>query len=248
MFAVSVATTIVRTVFAEKGWGLSNEPIGSELNIWRRPTRGGRGPTPSFDRDRLAAAGVELADARGLAAVTMRAVAGALGSKPASLYRYVRTRDEVLELMVDRVNGEILLDGGERGWREGLLAVARGSRDCYLRHPWLLEALAAPMPMGPSAIAYLEHVLTLLEGLPQPPGRRLEAIAVMNAVTAALVRSELMPQAQRRMLDDLPDQLLPSADNHPSLTAALLDANGGADTPEKAFDRIVGNVIAGLLG
>lgn len=227
---------------------MSDGPVSNELSIWRRPARGGRGPAPSFDRDRLAAAGVGLADADGLPAVTMRAVADALGSKPASLYRYVRTRDEVLELMVDRVNGEIPLDGRRRGWREGLLSLARGSRACYLRHPWLLGALATPMPMGPNTVDYLEYALTLLDGLPQPPARRLEAIAMMNAVTAALVRNELAPQAHSRLLDGLPDQPLPGSGDHPSLTAALRDASTADDTPEQVFDRIVGDVIVGLLG
>lgn len=52
----------------------------SAHSIWLRPERAGRGPTPTFDRDRIAAAGIALADADGLPAVTMRAVAVALGA------------------------------------------------------------------------------------------------------------------------------------------------------------------------
>ncbi len=75
-------------------------------SIWTRPERAARGPAPEHSRAEIAAAGVALADRRGLAAVTMRSVAAAIGAAPASLYRYVATRDELVELMADQVYGE----------------------------------------------------------------------------------------------------------------------------------------------
>lgn len=118
-------------------------------SIWLRPERAGRGPAPAFDRDRIAAAGIALADADGLTAVTMRAVALALGAGPASLYRYVATRDELLELMIDQVNGEISYAAlGSGHWLDDLLALARQSRGVYLAHPWLLDATATRTPWG----------------------------------------------------------------------------------------------------
>ncbi|SDS08120.1 TetR/AcrR family transcriptional regulator [Microlunatus soli] len=216
-------------------------------SIWRRPARGGRGPTPSFDRDRLAAAGVALADERGLAAVTMRAVAEALGSKPASLYRYIRTRDELIELMVDRVNGEILRPADGDGWRTELLALARSGRDCYRRHPWLLDATASAHPMGPRTLDYLEDALSVLRDVPLPPGRKLEAIAVLNALTAALVRNEL--NSHQRSLPIGESELAPGPDSHPMLTAALAaGTEAEQDDEAEVFDRIVAGVISGLLG
>lgn len=65
--------------------------------IWLRPERSGRGPAPEYSRAQIARAGVELADADGLTSVTMRSVAAAVGAGPASLYRYVATRDELVE-------------------------------------------------------------------------------------------------------------------------------------------------------
>ena len=59
---------------------------------------------------------MRLADARGLGAVTMRSVAAAIGTAPASLYRYVATREELVELMADQVYGEFRYSGpGVRG-------------------------------------------------------------------------------------------------------------------------------------
>ena len=63
-----------------------NPPGGS---IWTRPERAPRGPVPEHSRAKIAAAGILIADADGLGAVTMRSVAAAVGTGPASLYRYV---------------------------------------------------------------------------------------------------------------------------------------------------------------
>src|SRR5215470_1669238 len=75
-------------------------------SIWTRPERSARGPSPEHSRAEIASAGVTLADASGLGAVTMRSAAAAIGTAPASLYRYVATRDELVELMADQVYGE----------------------------------------------------------------------------------------------------------------------------------------------
>src|SRR6201986_168632 len=75
-------------------------------SIWLRPERSARGPVPEHSRAEIAQAAVALADEGGLAAVTMRSVAAAIGTGPASLYRYVATRDEILELMIDEAGGE----------------------------------------------------------------------------------------------------------------------------------------------
>ena len=83
--------------------------------IWTRPVRGSRGPAPGRSRDAIVAAAVALADADGLDAVSMRAVATALGTGAGSLYRYLSSRDDLLDLMVDRVAGELRpVSGGGR--------------------------------------------------------------------------------------------------------------------------------------
>src|SRR3984957_2828821 len=74
--------------------------------IWTRPARGARGPVPEHSRAELASAGGPLADDRGLAAGTMRSRAAGVGPAPASLYRYLATRDELVALMADHVYGE----------------------------------------------------------------------------------------------------------------------------------------------
>ena len=87
-----------------------NKPPGG--SIWTRPERSARGPVPEHSRAEIASAGVALADAAGLGAVTMRSVAAAIGTGPASLYRYLANRAELLELMADQARGELGYDGG----------------------------------------------------------------------------------------------------------------------------------------
>jgi AcrR family transcriptional regulator len=224
-------------------------------SIWLRPERGGRGPVPAFDRDRIAAVGVALADADGLPAVTMRAVAVALGAGPASLYRYVATRDELLELMIDQVNGEISYAAlGSGHWLDDLLTLARQSRGVYLAHPWLLDATATRTPLGPHAVTYLEHALAALADLNVSPRTKLETIAILNAVVSTLTRAEVIqrfagqtiPQWQQDQAEYLTQVAM--AGHYPHLATALTEQPPKAeDSSESLFNRILTRVLTGLL-
>ncbi|GAA4624304.1 TetR/AcrR family transcriptional regulator C-terminal domain-containing protein [Actinoallomurus vinaceus] len=227
---------------------------GPVRSIWLRPERGARGPAPEYSRGRIATAGVALADADGLAAVTMRAVADALGTGPASLYRYVATRDELIELMINEVNGEFdhTAPGGGH-WLQDLLALARQSRGIYLRHPWLLDATGLDGPIGPNAVDYLEHALAALSGVDVDPRTKLEAIGVLNGLVALLARAEIaqgtagrtLPQWQREQTAYLSEAL--KAGRHPHLAAALATRPPEAEPAESLFDRVVARVLTGLL-
>ncbi|WP_051846894.1 TetR/AcrR family transcriptional regulator [Streptomyces sp. NRRL F-5053] len=204
-------------------------------SIWLRPALSGRGPAPAFDRERLADAGVRLADAEGLAAVTMRAVARSLGSAPASLYRYVTTREELLELMIDRAVGEVRFDGlGSGDWLDDLRTLAHRSREVQLRHPWLPEATASGSPLGPHTVAYLEHALAALAPVPVPARTKLEAVGVLQSVVGSLTRAErarrtdggTLARWQRADREFLARTV--AAGEHPHVAAAVTAAGGGA--------------------
>ncbi|HSA52066.1 MAG TPA: TetR/AcrR family transcriptional regulator [Yinghuangia sp.] len=223
-------------------------------SVWLRPERSGRGPAPTFDRDRLAAAGITVADAGGLAAVTMRAVADELGTAPASLYRYVATRDDLVELMADRVAGEIAYRPTTGRPLDDVLHLAHESRRAYLRHPWLLDVAAPRTPLGPRAVDYLDRVLAAFADHPADARTKLEAVGVMNAVVASLTRAELdrrqegrtIPQDQRAQHAYLTHVV--AEGRHPHLAAALTAGKAPDDeAPDSMFTRIVSRVVRGLL-
>jgi AcrR family transcriptional regulator len=104
------------------------------------------------------AAGVEIADAEGLAALSVRKVASRLGIGAMSLYTYVPGRSELVELMIDRVYAEHTIPEPQLPWRRRLEAWARETWRIYGGHPWLLDYNMARLPIGP-------HVLDVSEAL-----------------------------------------------------------------------------------
>jgi AcrR family transcriptional regulator len=178
-------------------------------SIWLRPERSARGPVPEHSRAEIARAAVALADEGGLAAVTMRSVAAAIGTGPASLYRYVTTRDEILELMADDAAGEYHFappslskpQPHEPQSRQshqpqradplpGLLQLARQARQIFRRHPWLIDLPAVGGLPGPNAIAFTEHVLAVLDGTPLTSTARLEMVGIFTGLVRLLTRTE----------------------------------------------------------
>ena len=218
-------------------------------SIWLRPERAGRGPVPEHDRARIAATAVALADADGLGAVSMRRIASLLGTGPASLYRYVDSRDELLELMADAVAGELDLSRPPSGdWRADLVALAHQLRDAYRRHPWLLDLVPGRVGIGPRAVDQLEYALAALAGVDVAGPIKLEAVAMLNGIVALAVRTELTVGDSTASWSAAQAEFLGAvvaAGGHPHLAAALADA---PPVPEDALlDRILPRMLAGLL-
>jgi AcrR family transcriptional regulator len=218
-------------------------------SIWLRPERTGRGPVPEHDRARITTAAIALADADGLGAVSMRKIAAAIGTAPASLYRYVDSRDELLELMADAVASELDLSRQPSGdWRADLVALAHQLRDAYRRHPWLLDVVPGRVGPGPRAVDQLEYALAALAGLDVTGPVKLEAVAMLNGIVALAVRTErsvgdstaAWSAAQAEFLG-----AVVTAGRHPHLAAALAEAPPA--TEDALLDRMLPRMLAGLL-
>lgn len=125
-----------------------------------------RSEAPSgLDRERITAAAVRLLDAEGLARFSMRRLAAGLGVTAMSLYWYVDTKHDLLELALDRVLGELAFtpgpapdvlpapDGppGPGGWPGRLRALARAYHRILTEHPWVVPPTAAYPNIGPHA-------------------------------------------------------------------------------------------------
>lgn len=106
---------------------------------------------------------MRVADSEGLDAVTMRRVAQELDTGPASLYVYIENRDQLLNLVLDRVFGEIELPDAELGdWRTRLHALVSSSIEVIARRRGLALVALATIPTGPNALAVTEAMLGLL--------------------------------------------------------------------------------------
>ena len=167
------------------------EPVPS--SVWTRPRPEPRRRAPGVDQ--YVAAALAVADAEGLAAVSMRRVAGDLGSGTATLYRYITNRDELVDLMVDAVQGEDPLPESTEDWRAGLAAVAHALRATLLRHPWLAGELAGRPSLGPNSLRRSESALRAAVAL--TPDITLASQA-LGAVRAYVLGSVATQQAARR--------------------------------------------------
>jgi len=108
---------------AEKLRGAAD--VVSALDVWIRPTPGTR--KPRFTRDEIAKTAIEIADAEGFDAVSMRRIATELDAGTMTLYHYVRTKDELLTLLNDAVMGEVVVPEDElfpENWRDALKLIA----------------------------------------------------------------------------------------------------------------------------
>ncbi|WP_369193289.1 TetR/AcrR family transcriptional regulator [Streptomyces djakartensis] len=134
--------------------------------------RGGRGERPSgLDRERITAASVRLLDAEGLARFSMRRLAAELNVTAMSLYWYIDTKDDLLELALDAVYGELEPAGADHtdeDWPEQLRRLAGAYRGLLVRHPWVSPLAGRFLNIGPNSLAFSRVIQRLVRraGLP----------------------------------------------------------------------------------
>jgi TetR/AcrR family tetracycline transcriptional repressor len=107
--------------------------------------------------ERILEAAGRIADTEGLEALSMRRLGAELGSGATSVYWHVRNKDELLDLLVDRVIGEVVAEIiPAEGWREQMTEIARAARRVLVRHRHLAPVLGSRPTLGPNALAALE--------------------------------------------------------------------------------------------
>jgi AcrR family transcriptional regulator len=129
---------------------------------WQKPRRRRPAREP-LTRDRIVAAAIAILDRDGLDAVTTRRVAEDLGTGSASLYAHVASRDELLELMADRIAGEIEVpDPDPARWQDQIRTYARHAQRVWARHADITRASLASIPTGPGRLRLVERLLAIL--------------------------------------------------------------------------------------
>ena len=154
------------------------------------PHRGKRARAP-VTRERALRVAVALADAHGLAELTMRRLADELHIEAMSLYHHVPNKDAILDGMVDLVFQEFEMPRLEEPWRVALERRMRSVREVLLRHPWSLGILESRKAAGPSTLAQHDAVLACLRGAGFSVALAGHAFAVLDSFVFGFVLTEI---------------------------------------------------------
>jgi AcrR family transcriptional regulator len=163
-------------------------PAGLDL-LWGRREAGKRGPRPGLSADAIVDAAIGLADAEGLEGVSMARVAAELGFTTMSLYRYVASKEELLQLMWNgsaRGAEGLALEGD--GWRARFRNWAIVQRDMLDRHPWLTQMPMAAPPMAPNSMIFVELGLSAMDGTALADADKLRFIGLISSYTLSEAR------------------------------------------------------------
>lgn len=147
--------------------------------LWHAEARLRRGPVAGIDRAAIVSAALALADAEGLAAVTMSRVADELGVTTMALYRHVPGKRELVDLMTDAAFAHAPGTGGAN-WRTELARWARADLALFQRHPWLHESVMHGTSAGPNWLDWLEAALRALSGTPLAPQEKMSVVLLID--------------------------------------------------------------------
>lgn len=157
-------------------------PASVEL-AWGMRDQTRRGPKPGLTLHRIVQAGITVARADGIAAVSMARVATELGVGTMSLYRYVSAKDDLVSLMADAAVGPPRPEPGDEGavnWRAGIARWATNLRASYHGDPWLLDVPISAMMLGPNNVAWMESALRCLGRTPLSEQEKLSATLLIS--------------------------------------------------------------------
>ncbi|MCY1076982.1 TetR/AcrR family transcriptional regulator [Archangium lansingense] len=228
--------------------------------LWGLQERPKRGPKPRLTVEQLVQAAIGVADAEGLAALSMRRVADQLGVAPMSLYTYVPSKAELIDVMLDTVYGEQARPENVAGdWRARLEQIARENWALYHRHPWVLQIATIRPVMGPNLIAKYDYELSAVSGIGLTEVEMDSVVSLVNGhVEGAARRAVEAAQAEQHtgMTDaqwweahaPLLEKVL-DASRYPTAArvgAAAGAAYGAAHDPAHDFEFGLQRVLDGL--
>lgn len=179
---------------------------------------------PALDQDRIVAAAVQVADAGGLAKVSMRNVGAELGVEAMSLYHHLAGKDALLDALADWVLTQIELPDPAAPWRPAMTARAASLRAALSAHPWALGLIDSRRTPGPAHLHHHDAVLGSLRGDGFPIALAAHAFSAIDAYVYGFVLTELtLPfepgESAAAFVDEI-QHLLP-ADEYPHLVELI---------------------------
>jgi AcrR family transcriptional regulator len=213
-------------------------PPGLDL-LWGRRERGKRGPRPGLSADAIVDAAIRLADAEGLEAVSMARVAAELRFTTMSLYRYVASKEELLQLMwnASALGAEHLVIEGD-GWRARLRTWAVIQRDMLDRHPWITQMPMAAPPVAPNSLHFVERGLETMDGTGLADSEKIRVIGLISSYTLSEARmaADAMRAAKAAAAEAAEAAARAAEPDAPA-------AGDGALTPPESFDALLRELV-----
>lgn len=182
----------------------SSQLTSAEL-LWGARSRPSRGPRPGLSLELIAATAIEIADEEGLDALSMQRVAGRLNYTAMSLYRYVPSKEHLIDVVYDTAigqppqaadddadetgkNGENGA-GGEGNWRAEVDRWVRALLRVYADHPWLLRIAAHSPPLGPNQLAWFDALLRHVSGIGLSEDEMVHLVLFVTGAVRDLART-----------------------------------------------------------
>ena len=203
---------------------------------------------PPLSPDRVVDAASRVADASGLAGVSMRSVGRELGVEAMSLYHHVASKDALLDGLADWVFQRIATPSPSGPWRSEMEERARSARAVLAAHPWGLGLLESRRSPGPATLDHHDAVLGCLRAAGFSVALAGHAFSVLDAYTYGFVLTEVnLPFGPGESADDFVAGLGPLADAHPHLAEMVAEQVVGRDYAYgDEFDYGLALVLDGL--
>ncbi|MFF7726367.1 TetR/AcrR family transcriptional regulator [Streptomyces sp. NPDC008001] len=238
------------------------QPIPS---VWTRPQRRKR-EQPALSREQIVTAALELLDAEGLDALSMRKLGTRLNAGATSLYTHVANKDEIVELVVDEVYGEIDVPGAGGGeasaadWREAATRCALSLRATVLKHPWMGTVLGGMgvTQLGPNVMRLSEGLLAMFGAAGLPADEADLAVSTLSAYVIGMTVSEAAwlttlarsGRSEQEWVESLWPAAEEAAQEHPRLREqyAALRGKDPREERDAQFRYGLERVLDGLAG
>jgi DNA-binding transcriptional regulator YhcF (GntR family) len=201
-FGVAMATaTKALRVLQQQNLVQPKPGVGTVVGSSRGPSRARQTqPPPELNRDEVVRTAIAIADAEGLAALSMRRIAAELGVSTMALYRYVGGKDALVLKMVDAAIGEFPFPATPPAtWREGIETAARLQWAAYRKHLWLGSAISLSRPqLLPNLLPHTDAVLRAVSDFDVDKSASLyAAISVFAFVRGVALAMESEAQAEQ---------------------------------------------------
>lgn len=216
--------------------------------LWGKEPARTRGPKPAITLAGIAAAGIAIADAEGLEAVSMQRIAGELPVTKMALYRHVPGKAELVAVMSDLAMGPPP-ERADLPWRDALRAWALDLYDGFSRHPWLLQSTIGRRLLGPNELTWMERGLAALAGTGLSGGEQFDSILVVTshvrniAQQSATFPGQTTGLTEEDLQQSLAEILRSEAARFPHLTAVMQTAAGSENQGlEFGLERILDGI------